>query len=48
MHHGIFATEARDTESEMFDDGASSLSMDEIAVGEGIFKHRDDGVAVVR
>ena len=48
VHHRVFAAEAGDAEGQVLDDDAGGLSVDEVAVGQGVLEHGDDGVGVVR
>ena len=38
VQHGVFAAEANDTKSHVLDDGGTGLTMDLVAVDQGVFK----------
>lgn len=47
MHHGVLAAQPDDAESNVLDDGGSSLPMDLIAINQRVFEERRDRVNVV-
>ena len=47
MNESVFASEAEDSQSHVFDGGAGGLPMDEITVHQRVFEQRDDGVDVI-